>query len=130
FTPSGCARCTSAPDSSSTSTAQYQPYVASMTTRGFFPARSITARSAAGLLGVGAGSGLRPSSVIRTITLRRRCRSIPTTCRPSYASVIVGLLCLVETDALHLPASARSGGPLLHRITGLSVTNTPTRGGG
>jgi site-specific DNA recombinase len=23
----------------------------------------------------------------------------------------------VETDALHLPASARSGGPLLHRIT-------------
>ena len=55
-----------------------------------------------------------PSSVIRTSTLRRRCRSIPTTCLPSYASVIVGLPCLVETDALHLPASARSGGPLLH----------------
>jgi hypothetical protein len=44
---------------------------------------------------------------------------IPTwpTCRPSYASVIVGLPCLVETDALHLPASAKSGGPVLHRIT-------------
>jgi hypothetical protein len=28
----------------------------------------------------------------------------------------MGLPCLVETDALHLPASARSGGPLLHRI--------------
>jgi hypothetical protein len=27
------------------------------------------------------------------------------------------LPCLVETDALHLPASARSGGPILHRIT-------------
>jgi hypothetical protein len=26
------------------------------------------------------------------LRLRRRCRSIPTTCRPSYASVIVGLL--------------------------------------
>jgi len=26
--------------------------------------------------------------------------------------------CLVETDALQLPASARSGGPLLHRIRG------------
>ena len=38
------------------------------------------------------GLQLRPSSVIRTSTLRRRCRSIPTTCRPSYASVIVGLL--------------------------------------
>src|SRR5258708_40224899 len=62
-------------------------------------------------------SNLRPSSVIRTSTLRRRCRSIPTTCRPSYASVIVGLPCLVETDASQLPASARSGGPLLHRIT-------------
>jgi hypothetical protein len=42
---------------------------------------------------------------------------MPTTCLPSYASVIVGLPCLVETDALHLPASARSGGPLLHRIS-------------
>src|SRR6516225_6411063 len=63
-----------------------------MTTRGLFPARAITARSAAGLLVIRTVSSLRPSSVIRTITLRRRCRSIPTTCRPSYASVIVGLL--------------------------------------
>ena len=74
------------------STAQYQPYVASRTTRGLFPARAITARSAAGLLVIRTVSSLRPSSVIRTSTLRRRCRSIPTTCRPSYASVIVGLL--------------------------------------
>src|SRR5690349_7145723 len=88
-----------------------------MTTRGFFPALAISARSAAGLLVIRTVSSLRPSSVIRTITLRRRCRSIPTTCRPSYASVIVGLPCLVETDASQLPASARSGGPLLHRIT-------------
>jgi hypothetical protein len=84
-----------------------------MTTRGCFPARASAARSAAGLMVIRTVSSLRPSSVIRTITLRRRCRSIPTTCRPSYASVIVGLPCLVETDALHLPASARSGGPLL-----------------
>src|SRR5690349_24443622 len=92
-----------------------------MTTRGFFPALAISARSAAGLLVIRTVSSLRPSPVIRTITLRRRCRSIPTTCRPSYASVIVGLPCLVETDALHLPASARSGGPLLHRIRSLGL---------
>src|SRR6516162_4709066 len=66
--------------------------MASITTRGFFPARAITARSAAGLFVIRTVSSLRPSSVIRTSTLRRRCRSIPTTCRPSYASVIVGLL--------------------------------------
>jgi hypothetical protein len=35
----------------------------------------------------------------RTSALRCRCRSIQTACRPSYASVIVGLPCLVETDA-------------------------------
>src|SRR6266536_2115698 len=92
LTPSGCARCTSAPASASTSAAQYQPYVASSTTSGFFPHRASTARSAAGLFSIRAVSSFRPSIVIRTSTLRRRCRSIPTTCRPSYASVIVGLL--------------------------------------
>ena len=53
---------------------------ASITTFGFFPALAITARSAAGLLVIRTVSSLRPSSVIRTITLRCRCRSIPTTC--------------------------------------------------
>src|SRR6266702_1144686 len=115
--PSGCARCTSAPAAASVSAAQYHPYVASSTTLGCLPARAICLRSSAGLLVIRAVSSFRPSPVIRTSTLRRRCRSIPTTCRPSYASVIVGLPCLVETDASQLPASARSGGPLLHRIT-------------
>src|SRR6202044_424276 len=95
----------------------YQPYVASTTTRGFSPARAITPRSARGLFSIRTVSSFRPSSVIRTSTLRCRCRSIPTTCRPSYASVIVGLPCLVETDALQLPASARSGGELVHHST-------------
>jgi Recombinase/Recombinase zinc beta ribbon domain len=35
--------------------------------------------------------------------------------------------CLVETDALQLPASARSGGPLLHRIRGFP--HRPDSGG-
>ena len=58
------------------------------------PARATTVgrRSAAGLLSMRAVSSLRPSSVIRTSTLRCRCRSIPTTCRPSYDSLIEGLL--------------------------------------
>ena len=45
MTPSGCARCTSAPAASSASTAQYQPYVASSTTSGASPARAITTAS-------------------------------------------------------------------------------------
>ena len=36
-----------------------------------------------------------PPSVVRTITDRRRCRSIPTNCLPAYAS-IVGLLALAR----------------------------------
>src|SRR6266568_1385949 len=77
--------CTCSPAASSTSAAQYHPYVASSTTLGDFPARAITLRSSCGLLVIFAVPRRRPSSVIRTSTLRRRCRSIPTTCRPSYA---------------------------------------------
>ena len=43
--PSGCARCTSAPAAARASAAQYQPYVASSTTFGNFPARAISRRS-------------------------------------------------------------------------------------
>ncbi len=73
----------SAPAPASVSAAQYHPYVASSTTFGRFPARAITRRSAAGLLVMCAVSSFLPSDVIRTSTLRRRCGSIPTTCRPS-----------------------------------------------
>ncbi|HLM89316.1 MAG TPA: hypothetical protein VK284_09850 [Streptosporangiaceae bacterium] len=65
------------------SAAQYQPYVASRTTLGDFPARAICRRNSAGLLVIRAVSSFFPSAVIRTSTLRRRCRSIPTTSRPS-----------------------------------------------
>ncbi len=40
---------------------------------------------------------------------------------PAVVVFHLGLPYLVETDALHLPASARSGGPLLHRIRGPAV---------
>ena len=98
FTPSGCARCTSAPAAARVSAAQYHPYVASSTTCGDFPARAISRRSSAGLLVIFAVPSRLPSSVIRTSTLRRRCRSMPTTCRPSYAVSIGASLVLVETD--------------------------------
>src|SRR6266568_5815909 len=115
--PSGWARCTSAPAAARVSAAQYHPYVASRTTFGCWPARAISLRNAAALLVIFAVPRRRPSSVIRTSTLRRRCRSMPTTCRPSYAVSIGGLPFLVETDALQLPASAREReAPLLHRI--------------
>src|SRR6266704_3082556 len=79
---------------------------------------SLSSRTSCGLLVIFAVPRRRPSSVIRTSTLRRRCRSIPTTCRPSYAVSIGGLPFLVETDALQLPASAREReAPLLHRIS-------------
>ena len=40
-------------------------------------------RNSAGLLAIFHGPRRVPSPVIRTSTLRRRCRSMPTTCRPS-----------------------------------------------
>src|SRR6266568_9416161 len=121
--PSGCARCTSAPAAASVSAAQYHPYVASSTTLGCLPARAICLRSSAGLFVIFAVPRRRPSSVIRTSTLRRRCRSMPTTCRPSYAVSIGASLAWLETDPLHLPASAREReAPLLHRISRSSAT--------
>ena len=65
-----------------------------------------------------------PSSVIRTSTDRRRCKSIPTICRPSYAA---------STGASHRrrwrrhPEHERPGAlrgaeaPLLHRIKGAAA---------
>jgi hypothetical protein len=50
LTPNGCARCTTAPNSTSASTAQYQPYVASNTTSGACPARAITNRQPLGVV--------------------------------------------------------------------------------
>jgi hypothetical protein len=61
------------------SAAQYHPYVASTTTRGALPAQAISRRSSAGLLVILAVPSRLPSSVIRTSTDRRRCRSKPTT---------------------------------------------------
>src|SRR6478735_8430735 len=78
LTPNGCARCTCAPRSRSASTAQYQPYVASSTTSGDSPARAITVDSISTSLLIRTHSNGSPSAVIRTITDRRRCRSIPT----------------------------------------------------
>ena len=49
---------------------------------------AICLRRSAGLLVIRAVSSFRPPAVIRTSTLRRRCRPIPTTSRPSWASVI------------------------------------------
>src|SRR6266851_1333630 len=107
----------SAPTAASVSAAQYHPYVASRTTFGHLPARAICPRNSCGLLVILATPRLLPSSVIRTNTDRRRCRSMPTTCRPPYAVSIGASLYLVETDASQLPASAREReAPLLHRI--------------
>ena len=59
----------------------------------------------------------RPGAVLRGD--RRRRRSIATICRPPYAVSIGASLCMVETDASQLPASAREReAPLLHRIKG------------
>ena len=87
FTPSGCAKCTCAPSSARASAAQYHPYVASSTTSGCSPARAITARRYSGSLEIRTVSNVSPVSVIRTSTDRRRCRSIPTNCLPSYDSL-------------------------------------------
>src|SRR5258708_32252980 len=117
---SGWARACRGPGAGRVSAAQYHPYVASSATRGHFPARAICARSSAGLLVILAIPSRRPSSVIRTRTDRRRCRSIPTTCRPSYA-VSIGASLTGGDGRLLLPASARSEAPLLHRITPCAV---------
>src|ERR1039458_1822264 len=98
--------------------APYHPYVASSTTLGDSPARAISRRSSCGLLVILAVPSRRPSPVIRTSTDRRRCRSMPTTCRPSCAVSIGGLPCLVETDALqHFqhPPGAGGSAPSSHQ---------------
>ncbi len=49
------------------------------------PGRAITSRRYSQSLEIRTVSRRCPVSVIRTNTDRRRCRSIPTMCRPSYA---------------------------------------------
>src|SRR5207248_1656759 len=56
------------------------------TTSGASPALAISSASVTGSLSIRTASRRCPASVTRTITERRRCRSIPTTCLPSYAS--------------------------------------------
>jgi hypothetical protein len=60
-------------------------------TSGASPARAITARRYSGSLEIRTVSSRSPVSVIRTNTDRRRCRSIPTICLPSYAPLTRGL---------------------------------------
>ncbi len=79
--PSGWTRCTWAPSASNRSAAQYQPYVASSATSGSWPALAIASASWSGSLTTRTVSSTSPSSLILTITERRRCRSIPTYCR-------------------------------------------------
>ena len=110
------ARCTSAPAVASTSTAQYQPYVASTTTRGCFPPGPAPTARGPGVLDP---DGLQLPPVLGH---PHQHATPPVQVHPADLPAVicfrlVGLPCLVETDASQLPASARSGGPLLHRIT-------------
>ena len=89
---------------------QRPPHVAAKTTFGRFPARAITRSNSAGLLVSRTVSSFLPSAVIRTNTLRRRCRSIPTTCGPSYASDIRASQPGGD-GCVQLPASASGGRP-------------------
>src|SRR5665811_1722206 len=100
---------------------RYQPYVASSTTSGHWPARAITDANRCTSLTIRTVSSTSPASVVRTITVLRRCRSIPTNCFPAYAS-IRGLLALSH-GTLTLPSIhagrrrwEREEAPLLHHI--------------
>src|SRR5665811_1465388 len=102
---------------------RYQPYVASSTTSGHWPARAITDANRCTSLTIRTVSSTSPASVVRTITVLRRCRSIPTNCFPAYAS-IRGLLALSH-GTLTLPSIhagrrrwEREEAPLLHHIRG------------
>jgi hypothetical protein len=57
------------------------------TTSGASPARAITVDSISTSLLIRTQSKGSPSAVIRRTTDRRRCRSIPTNCRPEYNSL-------------------------------------------
>src|SRR4029453_5086856 len=83
----GAARCTGAPCAVKKYAAQYQPYVASSTTSVPGPAFATSSANATGSLSIRTMSTVSPASVRRTITDRRRCRSIPTYCRSTGASL-------------------------------------------
>jgi hypothetical protein len=76
--PNGCAKCTSTPSSARTSTAQYQPQVASITTTASGPASDTTPASICGELSNRLHHKRLPPSSRHTAKERRRCRSIPT----------------------------------------------------
>src|SRR5688572_8026286 len=60
-----------------------------------------------------------PASVIRTITERRRCRSIPTYCRPSYCSLTGASFVVLTVSTPSIRWNPRGAeAPLLHRIRG------------
>src|SRR5581483_10642933 len=67
---------------------QYQPNVASKTTSGSGPAAATALARAIGLLSIRTLSSTSPAAFFRTITDRRRCRSIPTYSRSTGASFL------------------------------------------
>src|SRR4029077_12913138 len=130
LTPNGCAKCTCAPHACSTSTAQYQPYVASSTTSGSDPACSSCSPSATGSLTIRTAESCSPDSDWRTITDRRRCRSIPTNCLPSYSSIGASRGSWSEHPQHPLGTSRGAEAPPLHRIKRqLKAAPTNSRGG-
>ena len=79
---------------------------------GASPARAITARRYSGSLEIRTVSSRSPVSVIRTSTDRRRCRSIPTICRPCVLLRSQGPPRVVGREhPEHEPGVTRSGGP-------------------
>jgi hypothetical protein len=110
--PSGWARCTVPPHSWITSDAQYHPYVASKITSGCSPALANSVAKVTRSLSMRTVSRVSPDSVRRTITLRRRCRSIPTYCCScstgvSFCRFRIGL---VTPSVLRTPGSGRREG--------------------
>src|SRR6202521_1123216 len=73
--------------SANKSAAQYQPNVASNTTSGSGPAAATAAAMAIGSLSMWTFDNNSPSAFFRTITDRRRCRSIPTYSRCTGTSL-------------------------------------------
>src|ERR1022692_3721300 len=107
--PSGWARCTLPPHSWITSAAQYHPYVASKITSGCSPALANSVARVTGSLSIRTVSRVSPDSVRRTMTLRRRCRSMPTYCCScstgvSFCRFRFGL---VTPSVLRTPGSGR-----------------------
>jgi hypothetical protein len=90
-------------------------------------ARDITSVDRFRSLRIRTVSNRSPDSVIRTITDRRRCRSIPTTCRPAYSSLTGASFVVGREHPESASGVTGSGGPLiLHRISGGAPPGTRT----